>query len=943
MTDKFTKSWIRDASDELAVSRGCRFNPLKGAYAVWWIERHCKLYEGDHAGENMILRGRHDDKLDLWPIPDEFDRELVLQRAEHYTDGFHSGQKCDWQYECIMRLFGWQHLTNWMGKEQWIRRFRNASWWVPKKNKKPMALDTPIPTPSGWKTMEELQVGDQVFDENGQPCNIVGTSPVYTDEDCYKVVFSDGTAVVVGAGHEWYVQRKTNKRRWRVYETEEMFHSQKTAGRNNYNVWVNGALEYPYRDLPVDPYVLGCWLGDGKSSRGILIVGGDDPNGMILKNIRKSGGNVTGGWQNGHGNSKCHTVVGLTTQLKKLNLINNKHIPRQYLEGTIDQRTRLLNGLMDTDGCCGPKGQCVFVTISDALKDGMVELLRSLGFKPTVNHVSTKCDNYEGEAWRVLFSADETNDVFGMPRKQAKLPAARKPESRSFRKAITSIERVPKVPIKCISVDSESHLYLAGDGMVPTHNSPTLAAIGVYLTCGDGEPGQKVAFCAVDGQQAREITGSHVVQMVAQSVELQDECNINMNEMKLTHLPSSSTLRPFSSSNARTQKAKEGFNGSILVDETHVVDRDFMRRVKRAGISRKEPIQLEVSTAGTDPDGYGKEQFDYGADVAAGKVENWQFMYQAYCVDQNTNFSQLNDDNIIEIGATVNPAWGHTVHPAEFVNDWETSKHKLREQLDFMMYRLNVWQNSSSPWLPPGTWESCYDPDLTWESLRGRFSIVGFDKSDSRDFTAYACLFPEYDEHGISELTIWPFIIAPEDYIRRNGSLANFAEWVHSGELLVSEGDVIDVGYVYDLFGDIKRHTGVEYLAFDPHKAEAITQIIENGASGVDGSRLSQGHEVQRVAVNQRTALAEPINEFEALAIAGKIRHPGNRVFDWMMNNIHVKEVAGRKRLLKADADKDGVRKIDGPIAAVTGLALAIDSEYRPKRSVYEDRGLLEL
>ena len=609
MKNDYTKHWVRDASDELAIRRGCKFNILRGAYAVWWIERNCKLYEGDYAGTPLILRGRHDEEIGTWPIPDTFDQKLALERHEHYLDGIKTGINTDWQYECVMRLFGWVHEIDWRGQKQWVRRFRRASWFVPKKNKK----------------------------------------------------------------------------------------------------------------------------------------------------------------------------------------------------------------------------------------------------------------------------------------------------------------------------------------------SPTLASIGLYLTCGDGEPGQKVALCAKDGSQARDIAGQHILQMVAQSPELQIECNINLNEMKLTHLPTASILKPFSSSNARTQQSKEGFNGSVLVDETHVVDRAFMRRMKRAGISRKEPIQLEVSTAGTDPDGYGKEQFEYGAAVAKGEAEDFQFMFQAYAADQAIKFSDLTEGNICEIGRKINPAWGHTIHESEFVNDWTTSSRTIGEQLDFLMYRLNVWQESSSPWLPSGVWKQNLDEDLTWESLKGKYCIVGFDKSDKRDFTAFSCLFPEYDSHGISRLTIWPFVIAPEAYMERNSNLAPFAEWVENGDLIVSPGDVISVGTIYDTFGMINGHCDVRYLAYDPHKAESVTQIIEQGASSVDGGELSKGYGVERVSVNQRNALFEPINEFEALAIENKIRHPGNKVFDWMMGNIHVKDTAGRKRLLKADEGLARVRKIDGPVAAVTALALAIDNEYRPQPSVYESRGLLTL
>jgi hypothetical protein len=157
--------------------------------------------------------------------------------------------------------------------------------------------------------------------------------------------------------------------------------------------------------------------------------------------------------------------------------------------------------------------------------------------------------------------------------------------------------------------------------------SPTLSALGMYLLCGDGEPGQKVFLAAKDGDQARKNAAKHAVEMLYQCPELFDResprdgiCTLNRSTLQITHEPSRSVMYPLSSSNASTQKSKEGLNGSVLIDETHVVDRAFVDIISRAGISRSEPLMAEFSTAGNNPDGYGKERFDYGLDVIAGKA-----------------------------------------------------------------------------------------------------------------------------------------------------------------------------------------------------------------------------------------------------------------------------------------------------------------------------------
>jgi hypothetical protein len=123
----------------------------------------------------------------------------------------------------------------------------------------------------------------------------------------------------------------------------------------------------------------------------------------------------------------------------------------------------LLQGLMDTDGYVSAEGKCEFCTTSDAIKEGFMELTRSLGYKPAAAH--------SGAAWRIKFHATADRPVFKLARKVARLRKAPASRQRSGTRQIVSITSVPSVPVRCIQVDSESRLYLAGRGMIPTHNT----------------------------------------------------------------------------------------------------------------------------------------------------------------------------------------------------------------------------------------------------------------------------------------------------------------------------------------------------------------------------------------------------------------------------------------------------------------------------------------
>ena len=165
--------------------------------------------------------------------------------------------------------------------------------------------------------------------------------------------------------------------------------------------------------------------------------------------------------------------------------------------------------------------------------------------------------------------------------------------------------------------------FRRGDVWIPKKNakSPMLAFIGWYLCVGDGVMGQNVYFGAKDGNQAKEMVGQSAVAAWENSPEIQSAVAYKINEMLFTHLDTKSRMKPLSSSNQRTTKSKEGINGSVLIDEVHVVDAEFMSRIKRAGISREEPLILGASTAGLETTGYGKQRQDYGRDVASGENE----------------------------------------------------------------------------------------------------------------------------------------------------------------------------------------------------------------------------------------------------------------------------------------------------------------------------------
>lgn len=449
--------------------------------------------------------------------------------------------------------------------------------------------------------------------------------------------------------------------------------------------------------------------------------------------------------------------------------------------------------------------------------------------------------------------------------------------------------------------------------------TPTEAAYGVYLTCGDGEQGAKVFAGAKDGQQAC-IQMDHAIAMVEQSPELSIECKTNKNERSISHLPTRSKFAPMSSANKQTQQSKEGKNGSMLIDETHVVDRAFIRRVRRMGISRSEPIHGEVSTAGNDPSSYGKERQDYGRQVLAGAENNSKMFVAIYEAPQDLKPEDLAADPI-KFGKMANPAWGHTAYEEEYLADYSESKRTVHDMADLLMYRLNIWQQVANAWLSGAAWLACGEP---WriEGHQRHQAVVALDMAKTQDMSS---LTVTINDGG--KLRQKTYLFTTEKFARDNQDKANFKQWIHDGHLIEIPGDTIKARYIKDKFDEIARALSVKALIYDKKFAQDFIEYVEDKHSSIDVVEFPQWS----------STMARPIDDFEAAVIDGEVYHDNNPCLNWQAGNCAVKKTANGMILVKPEWDNH--QKIDGMVTSVMSYWGATALKIKP--SVYKRRGVL--
>lgn len=313
---------------------------------------------------------------------------------------------------------------------------------------KGLPLDTLISTPAGFTTMQDVQVGDLVHGSDGLAYPVLVKSPVHR-RPCFEVEFDDKTKVVCDNVHLWSLIDGS------VVPVTELV-ARKSC------IPVAAPVEMPEQRLPIDPYVLGLWLADGKHTSAEI----SKPDPEVWAEIERRGyvlGADTGA------TCPTRTVLGIRGALTVLGVRGDKHIPAIYLRGSIQQRVELLRGLMDGDGSVNtPRKQVVFQNTNRRLSDNVLELVNSLGCRASQARTHYSGFGVCGIAYPVSWRPRHFNP-FLLPRKASK--AGPWGEGRSWFRRVVRVTPVEDRETQCIGVGSPDRTYLCTRARLVTHNT----------------------------------------------------------------------------------------------------------------------------------------------------------------------------------------------------------------------------------------------------------------------------------------------------------------------------------------------------------------------------------------------------------------------------------------------------------------------------------------
>lgn len=839
-----------------------------------------------------------------------------------------------WQAFCVGSIFGWRWLDG-------RRRFRTAYIETAKGSGKsplaagvghymlcadgesrpeiyaaaPLALDTPVPTPTGWTTQGELQVGDQVFDELGQPCEVTYLSPILHNRPCFEIEFDDGTRIVSDANHRWQTEDTRGQKPGlyppAVVTTAQIAQTLRSpSGRLRHRIPVAGSLELPPVDLPIDPYVLGVWLGDGRSNRGLICCHVDDAH--PVEACGRAGYEIS--LTASQGDVRYFTVRGLRTQLRVNGLLDNKHVPTAYLRASEAQRFALLRGLMDTDATCTKTGECRFTNRNRSLAAAVHELATGLGLRAGLREISvTGAPHYV-----VSFKAATDRSAFSIERKANR--QRQKIDTRAEARYVRSVKLTRSVPVRCIEVSSPSHLYLVSRSNIATHNTKKDQAMVLFRDA---------------------------VAMYQQSPLLKKRLTPSGGNFKtiwqLTYLAISGWFKAISNDDGQSGPRPY----CALVDEVHEHKDESTIEMLEAGFKfRDNPLLFMITNSGHDLQSTCGKYHTLAEKVCAGEVVDDEFFAYVCALDDGEDpFT----DEACWIKA--NPSLGVTIQPHYLRTRISRARNLPSKRNEVLRLNFCVWTDAEAAWMTKPVWAAVQEPELDLDRYARKRCVLGLDMAIRNDLNALVGLI-EDEPNALGEPCFAGFaeFWLPKEKLREKADEdgVDYPTWAEQGFLGLSEGNfvrqefiaarLVEISQTYDLVGIGYDEYAVKWLIVELDRLGVKLPLIEHPQGFRRGRRPDNEKKPRPGDPPAKPGLWMPgsIGLTEQLVIDKRLRMKPNPILTWnVASATFERDAQGNRTLSKRKA----TGRIDGAVALVMASGVALNAPDGKSGESYLETG----
>jgi phage terminase large subunit-like protein len=438
---------------------------------------------------------------------------------------------------------------------------------------------------------------------------------------------------------------------------------------------------------------------------------------------------------------------------------------------------------------------------------------------------------------------------------------------------------------------------------VPRKNGKSIigSGIGLYMFSVDGEFGAEVYSGATTEAQAWEVFRP-AKQMLERTPELQEALGAEVWAKSLIVPADGSRFEPV------IGKPGDGASPSCaIVDEYHEHDSSDLVDTMETGMgAREQPLLLMITTAGFNIAGPCYDQEVEAKKVLEGTLDDPELFALIYTIDDGDDWTSP------AVLRKANPNFGISVDEDFLLSQQRQATQSASKQTRFKTKHLNIWCSAKSAWLNMLEWMKCADYTLRREQFKGDRCYLTLDLASRSDICVLMLVFVRVID-GKQHFYLFGDYYLPEAAIEGAEKNANaYRKWVIEGFLQQHDGAEIDFDLIEEDMLALVAEYGPEEVVFDPWRAAQLEQrLTKNGITAVE-----LGAQVKNLSL--------PMKELESAIKAGRVHHDGNPMLTWMMSNVVAKLDAKDNIYPRKEKPE---QKIDGPVAAIMGVARAISGE----------------
>lgn len=429
--------------------------------------------------------------------------------------------------------------------------------------------------------------------------------------------------------------------------------------------------------------------------------------------------------------------------------------------------------------------------------------------------------------------------------------------------------------------------------------STLLAGIALYMLIADYEGAAEIYSVATKKDQAKKVL-TEAINMIKQSPELRAVLKKRRNDV---YFPATSSYFEALASDSNTL---DGLNAhAVIIDELHAIrDRNLYEVMKQSTSSRRQPLVIMITTAGTVRESIFDDMYEFACDVADGKKTDDTFLPILYELDARDEWTNP------EMWIKANPGLGTIKQFKTLAAFVERAKNNPADLPGVLCKDFNVRENDSKVWLSFEQIKN--DAVFEMDDVYNTYAIGGCDLSATTDLTAATLIIRKPNDDTVFVLQQY---FLPRKRIElldeRNTNEAPYRLWADRGLLTICEGNRVNYSDVTAWFCQMRDEYKIDAFKIGYDRALAGYWVDEMKSNGFDMEAVAQGS----------FTWSQPMREMGAALDGKKVNYNNNPVLIWCLSNTAVKKSGLNNIQPIKITDK---RRIDGAVSLLNAWVIYV-------------------